>query len=482
MPTINKTALVIGAGTGGYPCAIRLGQLGIDSMLVEKGNPGGVCLNVGCVPSKALISATKLAHKAQHAKNMGVTFAAPQIDMKQMQVWKAGIVKKLTGGVQQLVKGNGCEYRQGTAEFLGPAPGGKGFRVKVTYADGRAADEVIAEHVVIATGSLPVEIPGFKIDQKVIVDSTGALEIDSIPKEMIVIGGGYIGLELGQMLQRLGTKLTVVEGLDRILATMDKDLGDPVAKQIKADGGEILTGTKALGWREEGGRALVKVETGGPNGNQTREIAADVVLVSVGRRPITAGLALDKVGVKLDAKGFITVDDRMQTNVPKIFAAGDVVGQPMLAHKASHEGELIAEIIAGKKRVNDVRTIPAVVFTEPEIASAGMTRTEAEAKGHKVSEGKFPFSASARAMAIDETKGFVKVIADAEDERILGVHIVGPEASDLISEAALAIEMGAYVPDVALTIHPHPTLGEAVMEAAKHAIGEAIHIANARRH
>ena len=295
---------------------------------------------------------------------------------------------------------------------------------------------------------------------------------------MIVIGGGYIGLELGQTFARLGTKLTVVEGLDRILATMDKDLGDPVAKQIKADGGEILTGTKALGWREEGGRAIVKVETAG----QAREIPADVVLVSVGRRPITAGLGLDKVGVKIDAKGFIVVDERMQTNIPGIYAAGDVVGQPMLAHKASHEGELIAEIIAGKKRVNDVRTIPAVVFTDPEIATAGMSRSEAEAKGHKVSEGKFPFAVSGRAMAIDEMKGFVRVIADADDERVLGVQIVGPEASDLISEAALAIEMGAYVPDIALTIHPHPTLGEAVMEAAKHAIGEAIHIANARKH
>ncbi|MBK8240954.1 MAG: dihydrolipoyl dehydrogenase [Deltaproteobacteria bacterium] len=472
MATIKKTALVIGAGTGGYPCAIRLGQLGVDAMLVEKANPGGVCLNVGCIPSKALISATKLAHKAQHAANMGVTFAKPTIDMKQMQSWKAGIVKKLTSGVQSLVKGNGCEYRQATAEFLGPK------RVKLTYADGKPEDIVEAEDIVIATGSLPIVIPGFAIDQKRIVDSTGALDLDHIPGDMIVIGGGYIGLELGQTFQRLGTKLTVIEGLDRILATMDKDLGDPVAKQIKADGGEILTGTKAIGWREEGGKALVKVETNG----QTREIPADVVLVSVGRKPITAGLAIEKSGVKLDNKGFVVVDERMQTNVPGIYAAGDVVGQPMLAHKASHEGELIAEIIAGKKRVNDVRTIPAVVFTDPEIASAGLSRSEAEAKGHKVTEGKFPFSVSGRAMAIDETKGFVKVIADADDERVLGVHIVGPEASDLISEAALAIEMGAYVPDISLTIHPHPTLGEAVMEAAKHAIGEAIHIANAKKH
>ncbi len=470
MATIKKKALVIGAGTGGYPCAIRLGQLGVDVLIVEKANAGGVCLNVGCIPSKALISATKLAHKAQHAANMGITFPAPKVDMKQMQTWKAGIVKKLTGGVSTLVKGNGGEYRQATAEFLGPK------QVKLTYADGKPDDIVEAENVVIATGSLPIVIPGFEIDQKRIVDSTGALEIDYVPEAMIVIGGGYIGLELGQTFQRLGTKLTVVEGLDRILATMDKDLGDPVAKQIKADGGEILTGTKALSWREEGGKALVKVETNG----QTREIPADVVLVAVGRKPITSGMAIEKTGVKIE-KGFVVVDERMQTNVPGIFACGDVVGQPMLAHKASHEGELIAEIIAGKNRINDARTIPAVVFTEPEIATAGMSRSEAEAKGHKVTEGKFPFSVSGRAMAIDETKGFVKVIADAEDERVLGVQIVGPEASDLISEGALAIEMGAYVPDIGLTIHPHPTLGEAVMEAAKHAIGEAIHIANPKK-
>jgi dihydrolipoamide dehydrogenase len=471
MATIKKTALVIGAGTGGYPCAIRLGQLGVDSLLVDKTYAGGVCLNVGCIPSKALISATKLVHKASHAKGMGIEFGAPKVDMKQMQAWKGTVVKKLTSGVVTLVKGNGSEYRQCAAEFIGPK------KLRLTYPDGKPEDIVEADNIVIATGSLPIEIPGFEYDQKRIVDSTGALEIDYVPGEMVVIGGGYIGLELGQTFQRLGTKLTVVEGLDRILPSMDKDLGDPVAKQIKADGGEILVGAKAVGWSDKGGKAMVKIEVGG----QTREIPADVVLVSVGRRPITAGLALDKAGVKLDAKGFVVVDERMQTNVPGIYACGDVVGQPMLAHKASHEGELIAEIIAGKKRINDVRTIPAVVFTEPEIASAGLSRSEAEAKGHKVIEGKFPFAASGRALAIDEPKGFVKVIADAQDERVLGIHIVGPEASDLISEAALAIEMGAYVPDVALTVHPHPTLGEAVMEAAKHAIGEAIHIANPRK-
>ncbi len=471
MPTIKKTALVTGAGTGGYPCAIRLAQLGVDVMLVDKGEPGGVCLNVGCIPSKALISATKLAHKAQHSANMGIEFAPPKVDMTKMQAWKSGIVKKLTGGVSGLVKANGGELRRATAEFLGPK------RVKLSYADGKPDDIVEAEHIVISTGSLPIEIPGFAIDQKRIVDSTGALALDHVPDEMVVIGGGYIGLELGQTFQRLGTKLTVVEGLDRILATLDKDMASLVARQIKADGGEILTGARAKGANDKGGKVSVTVDVGGTE----REVPADVVLVAVGRRPITKGLALEKAGVKLDDKGFVIVDERQETNVPGIYATGDVVGQPMLAHKASHEGEVVAEVIAGKKTVNDARVIPAVVFTEPEIAVAGLSKSEAEAKGHKVNVGKFPFAASGRAMAIDETKGFVKVVIDADDERVLGVHIVGPEASDLISEGSLAIEMGAYAPDIGLTIHPHPTLGEAVMEAAKHAVGEAVHIQNARR-
>lgn len=471
MATIKKTALVIGAGTGGYPCAIRLGQLGVDAMLVEKGNAGGVCLNVGCIPSKALISATKLAHKAQHAESMGLSFGAPKVDMKKMQEWKGGIVKKLTGGVGGLVKGNGTEYRQATAEFLAPK------RVKITNTDGSGEDIIEADHIVIATGSLPIQIPGFEYDQKRILDSTGALELDYVPDEMIVIGGGYIGLELGQTFQRIGTKLTVIEGLDRLLPSMEKDLAAPVTKQIKADGGEIITGARAKGWTERDGKAWVQIDVDG----KTREVSADVVLVAVGRRPITSGLSIERAGVKVDDKGFVVVDQRLQTNVPGIYAAGDVVGQPMLAHKATHEGEVIAEVIAGKNAINDARVIPAVVFTDPEIASAGMTKAEAEEAGHKVNVGKFPFAASGRAMAIAETVGFVKVIVDADDERVLGVHIVGPEASDLISEAALAIEMGAYAPDIGLTIHPHPTLGEAVMEAAKHAIGEAIHIQNPRR-
>jgi dihydrolipoamide dehydrogenase len=471
MPTIKKQALVIGAGTGGYPCAIRLGQLGVDAMLVEKDQPGGVCLNWGCIPSKALISATKLAHKAQHAEHMGLSFGAPTTDMPKMQVWKAGIVSKLTGGIKQLVKGAGTQYVTATAEILGPG------RVKLSYPDGKPDDIVEYEQLVIATGSVPIEIPGFAIDQVKIRDSTGALELDFVPEHMVCIGGGIIGLELGQTFQRLGTKLTVLEGLDRILTVCDKDLAQVVARQIKTDGGEIVTNAMARGFSERDGKLWVKAEVAG----QTKEYPADVVLVAVGRRPVTKGFGLDKLGVELDERGFIKVDARQQTNVAKVYAVGDVCGQPMLAHKASHEGEVVAEVIAGKKTINDARAIPNVVFTEPEIASAGLGEAEAKQAGHSIEIGKFPFSISGRAMAIDETNGFVKVIIDKSDNRVLGIHVVGPEASDLISEAALAIEMGAFAEDIALTVHPHPTLGEAVMEAAKHALGEAIHVGNRRR-
>lgn len=470
MATIQKQALVIGAGTGGYPCAIRLGQLGVDTLIVEKGQAGGVCLNVGCIPSKALISATKLAHKASHAEAMGVSFGPPEVDMTKMQAWKGGIIDRLTGGVKTLVKANGAEYRQAKARFLGPG------RVELIGADG-SSDVVEAEHVVIATGSLPIEIPGFAVDQKRILDSTGALALDHVPGSMVVIGGGYIGLELGQTFQRVGTELTVVEGTDRILGTLDADLGKLVARQIQKDGGKILTGAMAEGWEERGDKIVVRARVG----DKVEEIVTDVVLVAVGRRPITAGLDLEKIGLAPNARGFLEVDARMQTKVPGVYAVGDVVGQPMLAHKASHQGEVAAEVIAGKKTIDDARVIPAVVFTEPEIAGAGLGEAEARAAGHEITVGKFPFAASGRAMAIGETGGFVKVVMDAKDERVLGIHIVGPEASDLISEAALAIEMGAYAPDIALTVHPHPTLGEAVMEAAKHALGEAIHVQNRRR-
>ncbi len=471
MATIKKKALIIGAGTGGYPCAIRLGQLGVNAMLVEKDQPGGVCLNVGCIPSKALISASRLYEKAQHAENMGVTFGQASVDMAKMQQWKRGIINKLTSGVKGLVIANGCDYVNARAEFLGPK------RVKLHYSDGKPSDIVEAEHIVVATGSLPIAIPGFEIDQKRVVDSTGALALDTIPDEMVIIGGGIIGLELGQTFQRLGTKITVIEGLERILMPCEKDAAQLVARAIKKAGGEIVTQAMAKGWEERDGKAFVNVEVKG----ETRSFSADVVLLAVGRRPVTRGMNIEKTGIHIGKGGFIEVNDQLKTNIAGLYAVGDVVGQPMLAHKASHEGEVLAEVIAGKNAVNDARCIPNIVFTDPEIASAGLGEQEAKDNGYAIEVGKFPFGASGRAMAIDEAHGFVKVIVDSKDNRVLGVHIVGPEASDLISEAALAIEMGAFAEDISLTIHPHPTLGEALMEAAKHAIGEAVHVQNKKR-
>ncbi|HEY8378045.1 MAG TPA: FAD-dependent oxidoreductase, partial [Nannocystis sp.] len=336
MATIKKKALIIGAGTGGYPCAIRLGQLGVDAMLVEKDKPGGVCLNVGCIPSKALISASKLFHKAQHATEMGLSFSGATVDMAKMQAWKAGIVRKLSGGVATLVKGAGTQYVTATAEFLGPK------QVRLRYPDGKPDDVVEAEHIVIATGSLPIEIPGFKIDHKRVLDSTSALDLTTVPRRMVCIGGGIIGLELGQTYQRLGAQLVVLEGLGRILNGVDAECAELVARQIKKDGGQIFTKAKAVGWEERGGEAVVRAEIDG----KLQEFAADVILLAVGRRPVTKGFGLEKTGVKLDERGFIKVDNRQQTNVPGIYAVGDVCGQPMLAHKASHEGEVLAEVIA----------------------------------------------------------------------------------------------------------------------------------------
>jgi dihydrolipoamide dehydrogenase len=391
--------------------------------------------------------------------------------MTQMQAWKSGIVKKLTGGVQSLVKGAGTTYVKATAEFLDAAPGQADVR------DGKPDDIVEAEHIVIATGSLPIEIPGFKFDHKRVLDSTSALDLATMPEaDGVHRRRDHRARARADVPAPRHPARSCSRGSQRILTGVDTECADVVARQIKKDGGQIHVGAKAIGWEERDGQAMVKAEVGG----KVVEFACDVILVASGA-PGDQGFGLEKTGVKVSQRGFIEVDNRLQTNVPGVYAVGDVVGQPMLAHKASHEGEVFAEVIAGKKTINDARQIPNVVFTEPEIASSGLTVEEAEAKGRKTNVGKFPFVVSGRAMAIGETQGFVKIVTDAEDDRVLGVHIVGPEASDLINEAALAIEMGAFAEDIALTIHPHPTLGEAVMEAAKHALGEAIHIGNTRR-
>lgn len=465
-------AVVIGAGPGGYPAGIRLGQLKVKTAVVEREYVGGVCLNVGCIPSKAVIHAAKMFDKMSHADELGIAISGkPAIDMKKMQTWKGGVVNKLTSGVRTLLKGNGSTLIEGTARLAKPGP--DGHRVIVTSSKGETT--LIAKNVVIATGSRPMEIPGFKIDQKRIIDSTGALALDEVPARLIVIGGGYIGLELGMAYAKLGSKVTVVEATPGLLGSMDKDCVAVVARKLKKLGVEVLLEAKAKSWEDKGDRAVLTAEL---KDGKAATIDTDKILLAVGRRPNTENLGLEEAGVTLDKRGYVVADDQLRTNVAGIYAIGDVIGGMMLAHKATKEGEVVAEIIAGHRAAVDVRTIPAVVFTDPEIASAGLTEDEAKAKGHQIKVGKFPFAALGRALGVNDTEGFAKSIVDAKTEELLGVHIVGNGASDLISEAALAIEMGAVAQDINLTVHPHPTLSEALREATAAAIGEAVHVIN----
>jgi dihydrolipoamide dehydrogenase len=467
--TERYDAVVIGAGTGGYPAGTRLGQLGLRALVVEKQYAGGVCLNVGCIPSKALIHAAKMFDKSKHLDEIGITgLGAPKIDMEAMQRWKGTVVGKLTGGVKTLLKANKTAYLEGTATFLAPN------RLEIRKADGQTT-QVEAKSIVVATGSVPIQIPGFAFDGKRVIDSTGALALTQLPRRMVVIGGGYIGLELGTVYAKLGTKVTVVEALPSLLTGVDPDCVKVVAQKLKKLGVEVVLEAKAKSWEDKGDRAVVTIET---KGGGSAQLDADVILVTVGRKPVTQGLGLDKIGVKLDGKGFIVTDKQQRTNVPGVYAVGDCTPGPMLAHKATKEGEVVAEVIAGKKSEMDVRTIPAVVFTDPEIATTGLTEEQARAAGRKVKVGKYPFAALGRALSVNDPDGFAKIVADAETEEVLGVHVVGGSASDLISEAALAIEMGAVLHDISLTVHPHPTLPEALMEAAAHALGEAIHLVN----
>ena len=465
---IHVEALVIGAGPGGYVAGIRLGQLKKKAMVVERDKPGGICLNVGCIPSKALINASKYYDKLRHGADIGILADNFRVDMPKMQTWKGELVSKLTGGVKILLKSNGCDYRTGVARLVSRNT------VELTEATGKVT--IQADNIVIATGSRPIEIPGFKFDGNRIVDSTGALAFDAVPERFVVIGGGYIGIEIGTLYAKLGSKVTVVEALPAILPGNDPDIVQVVARKLKKLGVEVMTGAKAKSWSEVGGRAAVVLDAGNVDSKDVT-VTADKVLVAVGRRPNAEGLGLEEVGVKVE-RGFVTVDKRMRTNVPGIYAIGDVAGQPMLAHKASKEAEIVAEVIAGHKAEFDVRCIPAVIFSDPEVASAGITADEAKQRGRDVKVGKFPFSVLGRAIANADTDGFVKVVIDAGTKEVLGIHVVGNGASDVIAEAALAIEMGALADDISLTIHAHPTLPEAIHEAAKASLGEAIHIQN----
>jgi dihydrolipoamide dehydrogenase len=466
---LRVDAVVVGAGPGGYVAGIRLGQLKKKALVVEKDKPGGICLNVGCIPSKALINASKLYDKIRHGNEIGIFAENLRVDMGRMQTWKEEVVGKLTGGVRTLLKVNGCDYRTGVAHLTSRNT----LEIEGQGTDAGKKLVVEASAIIIATGSRPVEIPGFAFDGNRIVDSTGALAFREVPQRLVVIGAGYIGMEIGTLYAKLGSKVAMVEALPTILPGTDPDLAQVVARRLKKMGVETLTGAKAKSWAERGDRATVTVQTAGGE----VQLDADKVLVAVGRRPNTEGLGLEAVGVKLE-RGFIPVDRRQQTNVPGIYAIGDVAGQPMLAHKASKEAEVAAEVIAGHKAEMDVRAIPSVIFTDPEVASVGLTAEEAEKAGRKVRIGKFPFAVLGRAIANHDTDGFVKVVIDANSTEVLGLHVVGNGAGDVIAEAALAIEMGALAADIGLTVHAHPTLPEAIMEAAKAAQGEAIHIQN----
>lgn len=460
-------AVVIGSGPGGYVTAIRLAQLGKKTAIIEKENIGGVCLNVGCIPSKALIYASSQYHKMLHdSEEIGITAKNVSVDLEKMQAWKGEVVKKLTGGVGSLLKMNGVEVIKGTASFKDS----KTLEVK-------GADTVQFKDVVIATGSRVVEIPPLKFNGKNVISSTEALELKTLPKKMIVVGGGFIGLEIGIVYAKLGTEVTIVEALEFLLANVDRELVQVVEKKMRKLGIKLYTSAKAIGLKEKdpAKEKLLHLEI------ETKEkkkefLEADLILVSVGRKPNSDGIGLEKVGVKLDQRGNILVDKQGKTNVPGVWAIGDVSGAPQLAHRASMDGILAAENIAGHKAYKDYKTVPWAVFCDPEIGVTGLSEKEATEKGIKFKVGKFPFAASGRALSTNEPEGFIKVLVAEENEAIIGVHIVGPEASNLIAEATLAIEMGATLEDLVKTIHTHPTLPEAFPEAAEAAFSRAIHI------
>ena len=454
----NLRIAVVGGGPGGYAAAFLAADLGMKVTLIDpEVNPGGVCLYRGCIPSKALLHVAKLIEESHQAKNWGIEFADPKIDLARLRSWKESVVKKLTGGLGQLSKQRSVKYVQGRASF----ENSNTLRV----AKGNGGEESLSfDRIIIATGSRPAVVPSLKIDSPRMMDSTGALDLQDIPKSLLVVGGGYIGLELGSVYAALGTRVTVVEMLSGLLPGADRDLVLPLHKRLEKVFEGILLNTTVKSLKEE--KNGIRATFEGKDVKE-KEKVFDRVLVSVGRKPNSEISGLDKTRVQVNQRGFIQVNNQLQTDDPSIFAIGDVVGEPMLAHKASHEGRTAVEVIAGHKYTFEPNAIPAVVFTDPEVAWAGLTETQAQAEGRQIKVAKFPWGASGRAVTIDRTEGMTKMLIDPETERVLGVGIVGPGAGELIAEGVLAIEMAALAGDLELTIHPHPTLSETVMEAAE---------------
>ncbi|RVU19345.1 dihydrolipoyl dehydrogenase [Methylobacterium oryzihabitans] len=461
--------VVIGTGPGGYVCAIRAAQLGLKTAVVEKrASHGGTCLNVGCIPSKALLHASEAFEEAtKHFPDLGITVGEPQLDLKKMMAFKQEGVDGNTKGVAFLLKKNGVESFHGTGRLAGAG------RVEVLSEDG-GNQMLETRNVVIATGSDVANLPGVTIDEEVVVSSTGALDLAKVPGKLVIIGAGVIGLELGSVWRRLGAEVTVVEYLDRILPGMDGEVGKQFQRILQKQGIAFKLSSKVTGVTREGAGATVTVEPSA--GGAAETLQADVVLVAIGRVPYTAGLGLETVGVQLDNKGRILTDNHYATNVTGLYAIGDVIAGPMLAHKAEDEGVAVAEILAGKAGHVNYGVIPNVVYTTPEVASVGLTEEELKKDGVTYNTGKFPFTANGRAKVNHTTDGFVKVLADAGTDRVLGVHIVGPDAGNLIMEVAVAMEFGASSEDIARTCHAHPTLTEAVKEAALAVDKRALHM------
>jgi dihydrolipoamide dehydrogenase len=470
----NPHVVVIGAGPGGYAAAFYAADLGMKVSLVDPAeNPGGVCLYRGCIPSKALLHVAKLVEEAKHAEAWGVKFGAPAIDLNRLRGFKEKVVNQLTGGLGQLSKQRKISYVRGTAAFR------DSHMLEITAADGKKST-LGFDYAVIATGSRPATVPGISVDSPRLMDSTGALELPDIPKSLLVVGGGYIGLELGSVYAALGTKVTVVEMTPGLLPGADRDLVNILAKRIDKICEAVLLNTKVVSMKEAGQGIAVMFEGEGL-GDRPKEQTFDRVLVSIGRRPNGTVPGLDKTRVKVNERGYIEVDEKLQTAEPSIYAIGDVVGEPMLAHKASHEGRVAIEAIAGEKVAFEPLAIPAVVFTDPELAWAGLTEGDAQKQGRRVTVARFPWAASGRSLTLDRTDGLTKLLIDPETNRILGVGIVGPGAGELIAEGALAIEMGANATDLKMTIHPHPTLSETLMESAEVFFGHATHVYRPKR-
>jgi dihydrolipoamide dehydrogenase len=454
----SHSIAVIGAGPGGYAAAFLAADLGMTVTLIDpEVNPGGVCLYRGCIPSKALLHVAKLIEESHDSKNWGIEFAAPKIDLARLRSWKEGVVKKLTGGLGILSKQRKVRYVQGRAGFENSTT------VRVTKADG-STQTLSFDRTILATGSRPAIVPTLKLDTPRMMDSTGALNLEDVPGTLLVVGGGYIGLELGSVYAALGTRVTVVEMLSGLLPGADRDLVAPLHKRLEKMFDAILLNTTVASVKDVGNgiRAALKAQDG-----KEQEKVFDRVLVSVGRKPNSEIPGLEKTRVKVGPRGFIQVNKQLQTDDPAIYAIGDVVGEPMLAHKASHEGRTAVESIAEHKVAFEPNAIPAVVFTDPEVAWAGLTETQAQKENREITVAKFPWAASGRAITLDRPEGLTKLIIDPKSERVLGVGIVGVGAGEMIAEGVLAIEMAALAGDLELTIHPHPTLSETIMESAE---------------